>query len=285
MMHIPVTGQNSQRRRVTLPSPLAVFTTFSQHRDLIWQMTKRDVIGRYRGSIMGLLWSFFNPVLMLAVYTFFFGVVFKARWGEATESKADFAIVLFVGLIVHALFAECINRSPSIILSNVNYVKKVVFPLEVLPWITLGSALFHAMVSVLVLLVFIGFTQLQPSWTALLFPLVLFPLVLLTMGLSWFLASLGVFFRDVGQMTGVVTTVMLFLSPIFYPVSSLPEPYRVWLNLNPLTFIVEQGREVLLWGNTPDWGGLGLYTLVAATTAYGGLMWFQMTRRGFADVI
>ena len=268
-----------------MPSPLVVFAALARHRDLIWQMTKRDVIGRYRGSIMGLLWSFFNPVLMLAVYTFLFSVVFKARWGEPTASKADFAIVLFVGLIVHALFAECVNRAPSMVLSNVNYVKKVVFPLEILPWITLGSALFHAMVSVLVLLLFVGFTQLQLNWTAVLFPLVLLPLVLLTMGVSWFLASLGVFVRDVGQMTGVVTSVMLFLSPIFYPVSSLPESYRVWLNLNPLTFIVEQGREVLLWGNAPDWLGLGVYMLVATAIAYGGLMWFQMTRRGFADVI
>ena len=226
MMRIPVTGHHPQGRRITLPSPLAVFTTFSQHRDLIWQMTKRDVIGRYRGSIMGLLWSFFNPVLMLAVYTFLFSVVFKARWGDPTESKVDFAIVLFVGLIVHGLFAECVNRAPSIILSNVNYVKKVVFPLEVLPWITLGSALFQAMVSVLVLLVFVVFTQLQMSWTALLFPLVLLPLVFLIMGLSWFLASMGVFIRDVGQMTGMITTVMLFLSPILYPISSLPESDR-----------------------------------------------------------
>ena len=285
MMNIPATGHNGQVRRVALLSPLAVFATFSQHRDLIWQMTKRDVIGRYRGSIMGLLWSFFNPVLMLAVYTFIFSVVFQARWGEATTSKADFAIVLFVGLIIHTLFAECVNRSPSIILSNVNYVKKVVFPLEILPWITLGSALFHALVSVLVLLVFVEFTQLHLSWTALLLPLVLLPFILLIMGVSWFLASLGVFIRDVGQMTGMVTTVMMFLSPIFYPMSSLPETYRVWLNLNPLTFIVEQGRAVLLWGNAPDWIGLGLYTMVAVAIAYGGLMWFQMTRRGFADVI
>jgi lipopolysaccharide transport system permease protein len=270
---------------VRLQSPLAIFGTLSRHRDLIWQMTKRDVIGRYRGSIMGLLWSFFNPVLMLAVYTFIFSVVFQARWGEATASKADFAIVLFVGLIIHTLFAECVNRSPSIVLSNVNYVKKVVFPLEVLPWITLGSALFHALISVLVLLVFVEFTQLHLSWTALLLPLVLLPFVLLIMGVCWFLASLGVFIRDVGQITGMVTTVMMFLSPIFYPMSSLPESYRVWLNLNPLTFIVEQGRAVLLWGNAPDWIGLGLYTLVAVAIAYGGLMWFQMTRRGFADVI
>ena len=284
-MRIPVTGHNNQGRRITFLSPLAVLATFSQHRDLIWQMTKRDVIGRYRGSIMGLLWSFFNPILMLAVYTFIFSVVFQVRWGEATENKADFAIVLFVGLIIHTLFAECVNRAPSLILTNVNYVKKVVFPLEILPWITLGSALFHAMVSVVVLLVFVGFTQIQLSWTALLFPLVLLPLVLLTMGLSWFLASLGVFIRDVRQMIGMVTTVMLFLSPIFYPVSAVPESYRIWFNLNPLTFIVEQGREVLLWGNTPDWIGLGVYTLVAAAIAYGGLMWFQMTRRGFADVI
>lgn len=234
---------------------------------------------------MGLLWSFFNPILMLAVYTIVFSVIFQARWGEGTTSKADFAIILFAGLIVHALFAECINRSPTLVLSNVNYVKKVVFPLEILPWVALGSALFHAVISLSVLLVFFAVVHGALNWTAFFLPLVLVPLIVLTLGLSWFLASIGVFLRDIAQMTGILTTVLLFLGPIFYPVSALPADYQVLIHLNPLTFIVEEARAVLIWGRTPSWIGLALYTVVATIVAWVGLVWFQLTRRGFADVI
>ncbi len=248
-------------------------------------MTKRDVIGRYRGSAMGILWSFLIPILMLAVYTFVFNVVFRARWGGENTTKTEFALVLFVGLIVHALFAECVNRAPSLILTNVNYVKKVVFPLEILPWMAMGSALFHTLVSLLVLLFAIAFVQTHLNWTVVLFPLLLVPLVLLTMGISWFVASIGVFLRDVGQTTGIITTVMLFLSPVFFPASALPEEYRVLLQINPLTFIIEQARDVLIWGKPLDWQGWGIYFVFSLTAAWLGLFWFQKTRKGFADVL
>ena len=256
-----------------------------RHRVLIWQLTRRDVVGRYRGSLLGLLWSFLNPIFMLAVYTFVFSVVFQARWGPASESKVEFAAVLFAGMIVHSLFAECLNRAPGLILGNVNYVKKVVFPLEILPWVAMGSALFHAAISVLVLLIFFAWTQHYLYWTALLLPVLLLPLVLFTMGLTWFLAATGVFLRDVGQTTGVVTTALLFLSPVFYPVSALPEAYRPLIYLNPLTFMIEQARGILLWGTMPDWSGLGAYLIFGFLTAWAGLFWFQKTRRGFADVL
>ena len=256
-----------------------------RHRVLIWQLTRRDVVGRYRGSLLGLLWSFLNPIFMLAVYTFVFSVVFQARWGPASESKVEFAAVLFAGMIVHSLFAECLNRAPGLILGNVNYVKKVVFPLEILPWVAMGSALFHAAISVLVLLIFFAWTQQYLYWTALLLPVLLLPLVLFTMGLTWFLAATGVFLRDVGQTTGVVTTALLFLSPVFYPVSALPEAYRPLIYLNPLTFMIEQARGILLWGTMPDWSGLGAYLIFGFLTAWAGLFWFQKTRRGFADVL
>ena len=256
-----------------------------RHRVLIWQLTRRDVVGRYRGSLLGLLWSFLNPIFMLAVYTFVFSVVFQARWGPASESKVEFAAVLFTGMIVHSLFAECLNRAPGLILGNVNYVKKVVFPLEILPWVAMGSALFHAAISVLVLLIFFAWTQQYLYWTALLLPVLLLPLVLFTMGLTWFLAATGVFLRDVGQTTGVVTTALLFLSPVFYPVSALPEAYRPLIYLNPLTFMIEQARGILLWGTMPDWSGLGAYLIFGFLTAWAGLFWFQKTRRGFADVL
>ena len=267
-------------------SPHIMFVSLWRNRSLVGQLTKRDVIGRYRGSLMGLVWSFVNPILMLIVYTFVFSVVFKARWGEtASTSKTEFAIILFAGLITFNLFAECMNRAPGLILSNVNYVKKVVFPLEIMPWITMGAALFHAGVSIAVLLCFLVIVQGSVAWTVVLLPIVLLPFVLLTMGLCWFLAATGVYLRDVGQVVGIVTMAMLFLSPIFYPITALPEAYRPWIHANPLTFILEQVRAVSIFGNTPNWTGLVLYLAGSGVISSLGFAWFQKTRRGFADVI
>ncbi|WAK02048.1 ABC transporter permease [Methylobacter sp. YRD-M1] len=257
------------------------------NRQLIRQMTVREVVGRYKGSVMGLFWSFLNPVFMLVVYTFVFSVVFKARWGVGgvEETKTQFAVVLFVGMIVHGLFAEVLNRAPGLILANANYVKKVVFPLEILPIVSMGGALFHSLVSLGVLLaafvIFNGYLH----WTVIFIPFVLLPLVILVLGLAWMLASLGVFLRDVGQTIGIVTTVMMFLSPVFFPVTALPERYRPVIMANPLTFIIEQSREVLIWGRLPDWASLGVYTLIASVIAWVGYIWFQKTRKGFADVL
>lgn len=257
-----------------------------QHRDLISQMTRREVVGRYRGSIMGIAWSFFNPILMLVVYTFVFSVVFKSRWGTGPdESQTTFATVLFVGLIVFGLFTEMVNRAPALILSNVNYVKKVIFPLEILPVIALGAALFHALISLGVLLAAILLINGSVVWTAIFFPLIILPLLIATLGVAWFLASLGVFVRDVGQTVGILTTVLMFLSPLFYPVSSLPERFHIWLMLNPLTFVIEQSRAVMIFGKLPDWRGLGIYAGVSLLIAWAGYWWFQKTRKGFADVL
>jgi lipopolysaccharide transport system permease protein len=256
------------------------------NRQLIFQMTRREVVGRYKGSVMGLLWSFINPVFMLAVYTFVFSVVFKSRWGvDGNESKTQFAIILFVGMIVHSLFAEVLNHSPSLILTNANYVKKVIFPLEILPVISMGAALFHTLVSLVVLLISFVIFNSHLHWTVIFTPLVLLPLVILTMGFAWVLASLGVFIRDVGQTIGLVTTVMMFLSPVFFPVTSMPAAYRPLIMANPITFIIEQSREVLIWGHQPNWIGLGIYTLAATAVAWSGYAWFQKTRNGFADVL
>lgn len=267
-------------------SLMAMVTDLWLNRRLITQMTQREVIGRYKGSMIGLLWSFLNPVFMLLVYTFMFSVVFKARWGGGEDqSMSQFAVVLFVGMIVHGLFAEVLNRAPGVVLSNANYVKKVIFPLEILPVINMGAALFHSLISIVVLLVafviFNGFLH----WTAIFTPLVLLPLMIFTLGLAWILASLGVFIRDVGQTVGILTTAMLFISPVFFPVTALPEALRPWMMANPLTFIIEQAREVLVWGRLPDWEGLGVYTLAAVIVAWAGYVWFQKTRKGFADVL
>lgn len=267
-------------------SLMALGKTLWRNRQLIAQMTQREVLGRYKGSALGLAWSFFNPVLMLAVYTFVFSVVFQMRWGLGEgESKTQFAVVLFVGMIVHGLLAEVLNRAPGLILGNVNYVKKVVFPLEILPVVSMGAALFHSLVSFGVLLLAFALFNGFLHWTAVLAPLVVLPLVILTLGLAWMLASLGVFLRDVGQTIGVVTTIMMFLAPVFYPITAVPEELRPLILANPLTFIIEQAREVLIWGRLPNWTGLGIYTLIATTVAWAGYAWFQKTRKGFADVI
>ena len=266
-------------------SPQAMVTSVWRNRALLKLLISREIVGRYKGSVMGLMWSLFYPLLMLAVYTFVFSVVFQARWGVTGESKTQFALVLFAGLMVYVLFAECLNRAPVLILSNVNYVKKVVFPLELLPWVTLGAALFHMIVSFGVWLAAYVFLFGVPPVTALLLPVVLMPLLLLVMGASWLLASLGVYLRDVAQVITVLTSTLLFLTPIFYPIEILPEQFRFWLMLNPMTHIVGWVRDVLIWGRVPDWTVFGWFTVASVLVTWLGFAWFQKTRKGFADVL
>lgn len=262
-----------------------IFSSLLRNRSLVKASIKREVLGRYRGSVMGILWSFINPLFMLVVYTFVFSIVFKARWNGGSDSKTEFALLLFAGLLQFNLFAECINRAPSLIVGNQNYVKKVVFPLEILPWVSLGAALFQWAMSLCVwliaYLIFFGF----PHLTILFLPLILIPFLLLILGISWALASLGVFLRDVGQVMGMLTSVLMFLSPIFYPASSLPDAYQKLFYINPLTPVIEQARDVLFWGNVPDLSLLCIYTLISAFVAWAGFACFQKTRKGFADVL
>ncbi len=255
------------------------------NRQLIYTLTKHEILGRYRGSLLGILWSLFNPVFMLLVYTFVFSVVFKARWAGGGDSKIEFAMVLFSGMLVYGLFSECVNRAPSLVLSNANYVKKVVFPLEILPLVSMGSALFHLMVGLLVWLLFYVVFFGMPHVTIITLPLVLLPLILLTMGLSWGLASLGVYLRDIGQVVSVITMAMMFLSPIFYPVSALPEQYQTYLHMNPLTPVIEQTRQVLFWGELKGVLIWCVYLFVSLILAWLGYAWFQKTRKGFSDVV
>ncbi|MET3108698.1 lipopolysaccharide transport system permease protein [Oxalobacteraceae bacterium GrIS 2.11] len=270
------------------PTSLAsLLSCLWRNHQLIIQMSKREVIGRYKGSAVGLAWSFFNPVIMLMVYTFVFSEIFKLRWDVvgSSGSKTEFAIVLFAGLIVQTLFAETLNRAPGLIVANINYVKKVIFPLEILPVITLLSNLFHSLISLVVLLaaflIFNGYLQ----WTVIFIPVILLPLLILALGFAWMLAALGVFLRDIGQTIGIIMTILTFVSPVFYPITAVPERFRIYIWANPLTFIIEQARAVLVWGHTPNWAGLGAYSLIAVIVAWGGYAWFQKTKKGFADVL
>lgn len=261
------------------------FDAWAHHRSLTIEMTRREILGRYRGASFGLLWSLISPFLMLLVYTLAFGYILKSRWPGTSNNVADFSMLLFVGLIVHGFFAECLARSPSLIVSVPNLVKRIVFPLQVLPWVMVLSAMFHAFTNLLVFALINLLLRGEFHFTLFLMPLVLLPLMVGTLGLGWLLSSLSVYLRDIGQVTGVLATVTLFLSSAIVPLQALPEKYRVFFYLNPLTFIINQARNLAFWGAMPDWGELGLYLLGAMLFAYFGYAVFQKTRKGFADVL
>lgn len=259
-----------------------------RNRSLFLQMTRRNVEARYRGSLLGLIWSFVQPLMMLCVYTFVFSVVFKARWGvdvAGGSGRGAFAVIMFCGMAMFNLFSEAVNSSSVCIVGNQNLVKKVIFPLEVLPFIQvcttfiLGTAWF--------VLLFFGtwFILGNLSWTMFLLPLALVPLVIFTLGISYFVAALGVYVRDTQYVIGVVLQVLFFATPIFYPINQVPERFRVWLELNPLTVYIEQARAVFLYGQLPNWRFLGVATIVALVVMQLGYFFFLRTKKGFADVL
>lgn len=266
-------------------SPIAAIGSLARHRGLLRQFVLRQVSSRYRGSMLGIVWSLMNPLLMLMVYSFVFVVVFKARWGTDTGPRGEFAVMLFSGLILHGFLAECISRAPGLILENRNLVKKVVFPLELLPVAAVCSALFQLLVSLVVLLLGVLLVYHRVPLTFLYLPLILLPLVMFALGFSWFLASLGTYLRDTAQITGILVAILLFLSTIFYPADHLPAPADALIYLNPLSFAADELRAVALLGMAPHWAALALYSVLATLTAIIGFAWFQKTRAGFADVV
>ena len=257
----------------------------ARERRLISQLARREIASRYRGSMLGIAWALLNPLFLLGVYTLVFSAVFKMRWSAGVDSTADFAVIIFAGMIIHGFFAECASRAPGLVLANPNYVKKVVFPLETLVWPTVLAALFQLGVSFLVLLAFLAFRAHAIPLTAFFAPVVVVPLVLVTLGVCWFVAAIGVYLRDIGQTIGLIVTLLLFLSPVFYPLSAVPADFRPLVQANFLTFIIDQFRAVTIEGAWPDWIGLGLYTAAALVVAWAGLYWFARSRKGFADVM
>lgn len=262
-----------------------IFKPLYQHTDLLLQLAKRGIQSRYRGSVLGMLWSLLTPLLMLLVYSFVFSVVFKAKWDHPGAEAANFGVILFSGMIIHALFAEPMVLASSSITGNAQYVKKVVFPLEVMAWSTMLVACFQAMISFFVLLVFMLVSGMPMHPTLLLFPAIILPLVLFSAGVAWALSSITVLIRDVAQLVGILSTILLFISPVFYPIDRLPPIWQKLIYLNPISFIVDQMRKVAIYGESPDWAGLAVYTLIALAVAWLGLAIFQRLRPGFADVL
>ena len=256
------------------------------NRSLLWQFVKRNILARYRGSFLGILWSFVHPLMMLCVYTFVFSVVFKARWGVDTGGgRGSFAIIMFCGMAMFNTFAESVNLNCGIVVSNTNLVKKVIFPLEILPLSQTIATFAVGMVWFLLLFLGAVFIFGNLSFTMLLLPLVLIPLFLFSLGVSFFAASLGVYVRDTSYAVGVVLQILFFVTPIFYPVSAIPERFRWPIQLNPLTLLIEEARKVFLYGELPDWRFLGVAFLISLLVLHLGFLWFQKTKKGFADVL
>lgn len=254
--------------------------------ELIWQLTKRDVIGRYKGSWLGIGWSFAYPLLMLCLYTFVFSGIFNARWpGVNTDSELMFATNLFAGLVVLNMIAEVASKASTLILSNVNYVKRVVFPLEILGIATVLSAAFHAAVSIILLIFFRFLASGSIPWSILLIPVLWLPLCILCIGLAWAISALGVYIRDMALLVNVGISLLLFLSPIFFPSSAYPEKWRGVLELNPLVWMIEEMRSIIIQGKWPKPLPLAVAMVSAIATTYFCYQFFKKARRGFADVL
>jgi lipopolysaccharide transport system permease protein len=255
-----------------------------RHVDLISQLIRRDIDVRFRGSMLGVLWPILTPILTLAMYTIVFGVLMRTKW-PGVDGIAGFALVLFPGLILFTLFAECVNRGPILVVSNPNFVKKVVFPLELLPLVPIGTALFNFFLSIVAWILIAGFVNGSLPWTIIFIPVIIIPFILVILGLSWFLSAFGVYLRDIVQIMPLVTQILMFLSPVLYPIENVPKKF-VWLiMLNPLSFIVDQLRGVMIDGLIPNFHGLAIYSVISISLCYLGLKLFRALRPGFADIV
>lgn len=263
---------------------LNLFKALIQHRSLVLELTKREFTGRYRGSFGGIVWSFVQPLFLLSIYTVAFGAILKTRWGSS-GGTAEYALMLFAGLIVFNAFSECLARSSTLITTNPNFVKKVVFPLELLPVVTVATVLAHAVIAIAVW--FSGYLLLfgLPKLSATLFPLILVCIVPVLLGLAWLFSAVGVIIRDISQAVGMLNHALLFLTPIFYSIDAAPPMLKNALMLNPLTFIVEQLRAVLFFGNLPNFTGLLIYLVLASFFAWCSLVLFSRLRPTFADMV
>lgn len=257
-----------------------------KHRSLIFQLVRRDILSRYRGSLLGMGWSLVTPMLMLGVYTFVFVGVFRARWPGAEQGGGvEFALQMLAGLMVFNLFAEMAAQAPRLVLDQANLVTKVVFPLEILPWVKLLSGLFYLVLNALVLVLATWLVRGTLPPTALVLPLVMLPLLPFLLGLGWLLAALGVYVRDVGHAMGLVVNLAMFLSPVFYSAHTLAPEWQGALYANPLTLVIESVRQVVLQGVWPNVSALLLYSALALGFAALGGVFFDTTRKGFTDVL
>lgn len=259
--------------------------TLHEQRELLHSLVVRDLIAKYKGTALGYMWAILTPLLMLTVYASVFGGIFKTRLGTQDGSMADFIPRLYCGMIVFGLFSETIARAPGAVLAHPGYVRKVLFPLELIPLTHLVTATVNAGIGLVLLVVFMLVQRHTLAITVLLIPLLFLPLLLFTIGCAWFFAAVGVFFRDLGQIVGLAMSILLFLSPVFYSSDSVMGVAKKLLFLNPLTYPIEELRKILLTGAMLDWHVWVVYTVASSLVFLCGLWTFQRTRHAFADVI
>jgi lipopolysaccharide transport system permease protein len=268
--------------KVATLNPFQIFSDIWCHRQLLGQLVKRDVLLRYRGAMFGVLWIFLSPLFMLAVFAFVFGQIFQARWSPQ-ESGPPFWLLLYSGLIIFNIFAETVSRAPAAVRSYPNFVKKIIFPVHILPLVPLGAALVHGAFNLLILFVALAWTG-SIHWQTMLLPLLLLPVLLLAVGLSWFIAAWGVFIKDMTQIVPMFVQMLLFLSPVFYPLSAVPPVLRPAYEYNPLGLMIESSRATVS-GQAPAWGTWGLVLVCCLVIFVLGYAFFQRSREEFADAL
>jgi lipopolysaccharide transport system permease protein len=269
-------------------NPLSAIRSFWKYRELIFQLSMREITMKYIGTTLGGLWSFLTPLLMLSIYTYVFSVVLKSKWNDPlhhVEGTTHFAMILYAGLIPFSMLTETASRATAVILGVPNYVKKVVFPLEILPIVTVAGILFHSLINLFLLAIgiywFLGFA----SHTIFLLPLVYLPLIFICIGLAWFISSLCVFAKDVRQGVEILVQLLLFVSPVIYPVTAVPESLRPLILMNPLTPILDGFRRTLLWQEPLDWFSWSIWTAISLMVAWLGYIWFMKTKNEFANIL
>lgn len=262
-----------------LIGPISAARFLWRHRQLTLHLARRQFDARFRGSALGWLLALVNPLLLLTVYT----IVFTRFLGVGGDDPIGFAFRLFSALVFFGVFTDAVGRAPTLVAANPNFVKKVVFPLEVLPIVEVLAAAMAAVGSLAVLLVALGVTG-RLSWWAAAVPIVLPALVSSTVGIAWIVAAIGVYVRDLASSIGVLLTVVLYLTPVFYELDALGD-WRIVAQANPLAAVVDSGRRMLVRGGPPDWAGLGWSTAAGFLVAWAGFVWFRVAKRGFADVV
>lgn len=271
---------------VAMLNPIHIIKNLYQHRSLIFQFTRREIYLKYKGSFFGVTWAFVQPLLLLAVYTYVFSVIFDMKWGSAAQGgRLEFAMALFVGILTFNFLGELANAAPTLIIGHANYVKKVIFPLEILPLVKLLGTAVHSCVGILIVLVVTLLTEQRLPWTIVLLPVVWVPMALFALGWGYLLSALGVFIRDLGSTIGVVVNMFFFVSPIFYPIDAVPEDLKIFCQLNPIALFVEDARRVVLWNQPPDWYWLSGAGLLSIVLFWAGYLFFMKSKRAFADVI
>ena len=268
-----------------LRGALAVVRSWLRNRHLLGALTRRDVLVRYKGSALGLVWSFIHPLVLLAVYTVVFTVFLHMKWNEAGDRWGEFTVMMFCGLIPFQVFSEVMSKAGSLVVASPSYVKRIAFPVEVLPWVAVGSAMLHALISFGVLLAAVRLMFGALPWTVLYLPVILVPFILTTVALAMFLAACGVFLRDLNHTVSVAVNILFFLTPIFYSSDRVRPSVQWLLFINPVAYVAANVRKVCVQGLTPVWSSWLLYLGISLVLVLLVAGWFQRVRVRFADVM